>query len=479
MSALRVINRRRFLGALGLGGAALALPSLGYRTRARGDGHAPARIVFFVTPHGTVPSDWRMRRMGDATDYAYDLAATPEAEWSPILRPLYAHRDRLLVVDGVAKTTAYAEIKRIQRDGIGHDANEHHLAQAHLLTCDYSVQRTDSTAIGGARSLDQVIGDAVAQPGQWGCRVYGYNHQHPYSFVAPNEPAPRIDDPRAAFADIMGLAMPATSGDPTREQLIDRARGSVLDFAAEEYAHVIPRLGAEDREKLQRHQQLIRDLELSLAARGMGAACDPSFVDEGTGMEQFSRLVALTFACDLTRVVTFVSSHLGAGEFGADPGIDIHQDIAHNSTDDAGGYTPEAAAAMTRYNVTYARKFNYLLDQLASVPELGETMLDHTVVVWLTELATGTHWLRSHPHVLAGGANGYFRTGRYVHFAENVRTPFSYGPEFSIGPSHSQLYVSLMHAMGMTDRDSFGLPEVTRQDGSTLSLRGPLPMLTG
>ena len=477
MNGFRVLSRRRLLAVLGLSGTALALPSLGPRSRARGADGAPVRVVFFITPHGTVPDQWRMRRMGSATDYSYDLGPVPEAEWSPILRPLYDYRDDLLVVDGLAKTTAYAEIKRIQRDGIGHDANEHHLAQAHLLTCDYSVQREGSTAIGGARTLDLAIGDAVAQPGQWANRIYGYRHQHPYSFVAANEPAPRVDDPRAAFDDILGIAGPSTGGELTREDLIDQARPSVLDFAADEYAQVLPRLGREDRDKLERHRQLIRDLEVSLDARGTRAVCDPTFLDEGTGMEQFSRLTALTLACDLTRVVTFVSSHLDAAEFGADPSVNIHQDIAHNSTDDAGGYTPEAAASMTEYNVTYARKFRYLLDQLASVSELGETLLDHTVVVWMSELATGTHWLRSHPHVLAGSANGHFRTGRYVHFAENQLTPFSYGSPFQIGPAISHLYVSVMQAMGMT-ADSFGLPEVMDRDGNPISLRGPLPNLT-
>jgi len=40
---------------------------------------------------------------------------------------------------------------------IGHDANEHHLGQAHLLTSTWSVQRSGATAIGGGRSLDQEI----------------------------------------------------------------------------------------------------------------------------------------------------------------------------------------------------------------------------------------------------------------------------------------------------------------------------------
>ncbi len=476
----RRFNRRRFLTALGLGAGSLYLPSLGWRRRAKASGDVPVRVVFFITPHGTVPPAWRMRQPGmDGVDYAYDLTTRPEAEWSPILRPCFRHRQKLLVVDNLAKTTAYAEIKRVQRDGIGHDVNEHHVAQAHLLTCDYGWQREGDTVIGGTRSVDQVIGDAIAAPGRWKSRVYGYRHQHPYSFIARGEPAPRIDDPSAAFAEILGLVPSDTSSEPTREDRIRAARSSVLDLAAQEFEAVLPRLGAEDRDKLDRHRQLIRDLELSLSTAPAGGTCDPTFMATGHGMSQFARLTAISLACDLTRVVTIVSSKLAAEEFGADPSLDIHQDIAHNSTAEAGGHTPEAEQAMADYNEVYARHFATLLDELDSIPEKGETLLDHTVVVWLTELATGTHWLDQLPHVLAGGACGYFGTGRYVHYAASHLTPFSYGPPFNIGPPQSRLYVSIMHALGMTDVDSFGLPEVTDNDGNPISLRGPLPLLQG
>lgn len=469
-------DRRRFLAALGLGAGTLALPSL--RTPARASADDPVRVVFYVTPHGTVPNRWRMRQAGmDGSDYDYDLTGRAEGEWSEILRPLYRHRQKLLVVDNLARTTAYGEIHRVQREGLGDDANEHHVAQAHLMTCDYGWQREGNTVIGGARSIDQVIGDAVGQPGRWASRVYGFRHQHPYSFVARGEPSPREDSPMNAFADIVGLVPPDTSGEPTREELIRAARSSVLDLAADEFDAVLPRLGVEDREKLDRHRQLVRDLEVTLTAGPMGPACDPMFSADGHEIGQFARIAAMALACDLTRVVTIVTPRLLNMEFGADESINIHQDLAHNSTDDAAGYTPSAVQGMTDYNRVYAEHFATLLDELDSVPENGGTLLDNTMVVWLTELATGTHWLDQTPTVIAGSGCGHFRTGRYVHFASNQLTPFSYGGDFFIGPPNTQLYVSLMQGMGMPD-DSFGLTELNDRDGNPVSLRGALPMLT-
>ena len=46
----------------------------------------------------------------------------------------------------------------------------------------------------------------------------------------------------------------------------------------------------------------------------------------------------------------------------------------------------------------------------------------------------------------------------------------------TVGPSQTQLYVTLMRAMGMPD-ETFGIESVQRRDGSTLMMRGVLPEL--
>ena len=133
---------------------------------------------------------------------------------------------------------------------------------------------------------------------------------------------------------------------------------------------------------------------------------------------------------------------------------------------------------MTDYNRVYAEHFAYLLDQLAAVPENGGTLLDHTAVVWLTELGTGggEHALHRVANVIAGGGNGYFRTGRYVHYGQAQTIPEPYGGSIGVGPGQARMYVSLMHAMGMTSEDSVGLREVNI-GGSRIPLTGPLPNL--
>lgn len=478
-NAFDKLARRRFLTALGLGGAALALPgAAGWASSARAGGSdVPRRVIFWITPHGTVWNAWNMSVPGLAPSGTSSASITslPDASFSEILAPLAPHKAKVTVVEGIARIAAL-EYERANREVSGADLNRHHFGQAHLLTCVDPMQRPGSTCIGGGESIDQVIGRAVGVPGRWASRVYGFNHQHPYSFVAPGEASPRVSDPQQAFDDIMGLYTPPDA-EGSRELAIMRARASVLDLAAREYDAVAPRLGADDRMKLERHAQLIRDLEISFSGTAPGASCSPTFSELGHVMDQFARVTTLAMSCDMTRVATFVTPGLRPEEFGLPVGSNVHQDYAHNSIEGSGGaaFTTAAERGMIELNLFYARRFAYLLEQLDSVPEGEGTMLDHTAVVWISELGTGTHELNDLPVVIAGGAGGQLRTGQYVRYGRDNDIRGGWSSDM-VGPAQNRLYVTLMRAMGMT-ADAFGVESVERADGRTLSLRGELPEL--
>jgi len=468
-----ILDRRRFLAGLGLTAGSLCLPSLPGR-RAFAQAADPKRVIFFITPHGTVPGRWHMRQPGqDNQEYDYSLSGLGESQFSEILRPLHRHRDNLLIVDGLARMVTFGEEYRVAELGFSGDINRHHIAQAHLLTNTWAFQGA-STARGGAHSIDQEIGNAIGQPGRWNSRVYGFNHQHAYNYVGANQPAPREQNAQAAFNDILGLAPePSEPGEPSREDLIRAARVSALDMAGEEFATVLPKLSSADREKLERHRALVSDLEAGLNLSAP-IGCDPSFSSQGHIIDQFSRITTMALACDLTRVATIVTQDIPGSEFGLNPGVDMHQDIAHNS-DENGGST-EGIEGMVNYNRVYAEHFAYLLDQLDSVQEGNGTLLDNTAVVWISELATGGHDISRVPNVIAGGGGGYFRPGRYVHYPQTA-VPVAFGGQAQVGPAHERLYVNLMHSVGMTDRSFFGLDQV-EMGGQTISLRDPLPRLT-
>ena len=188
-------------------------------------------------------------------------------------------------------------------------------------------------------------------------------------------------------------------------------------------------------------------------------------------------LIRLAFACDLTRIVTFSAPVPQCPELGY-PADQTFHGYAHQSilgnTSCGQMYSPVAEQAMTDLDAWHAGHVAFLLQQLDSVAEGSGTLLDHTVVVWVTELATPTHQHFDVCTLLAGGCNGFFNTGRYVRYPRTLPSPLPNQP--LIGPAHNRLHVSLMQAMGQTDT-SFGLTNATAADGTPISLSGPLTEL--
>jgi hypothetical protein len=66
--------------------------------------------------------------------------------------------------------------------------------------------------------------------------------------------------------------------------------------------------------------------------------------------------------------------------------------------------------------------------------------------LWGNELGVGnTHSYKNIPWMLAGGAGGYFKTGRFLQYPD---------------VPHNNLLVSVCNAMGFSDVTTFGIPGV-------------------
>jgi hypothetical protein len=466
------MNRRQFLAALGL--SAVSRASLA------GPWVSPRRIVFFIQPHGHIPKAWNLPMPGVpyTADAAVPLEGLAQADLPEVLRPLHAFRTRLLVVEGLAHTSMLWDIAEVTRTQ--GDLNNHQVAVADLLTGTRAAQIPGARCTGGARSLDQVLGDRLAAPGRFASRVYGADYVpnqtvSPFSFLGPKQASPVVYDPATAFADLLGLT---GGGAPmSAAEQLKQWSPSVLDAVSNEYAAVAQGLDAEGRARLEQHRALVRDLELSL--KNAPPRCSLSF-DPGSDdrLTQFMRLIRLAFACDLTRVVTYVAPVPRCPEFGYPADADVHGTYAHASIQGATScgamYSLTAERAMIDLGRWYAQHFAALLAELDAVREGPGTLLDHTTVVWLTELGTPTHEHHDTFTVIAGGGGGFWRTGRYVRFGRTLSNPMP-SPQ-RLGPAHNRLLVSLLHAMGQSDR-SFGLTSVRADDGTPISLSDPLVTL--
>jgi hypothetical protein len=461
---LPFIDRRSLLNFMGLSAGGLFLPSL-MGDRAARAAEPPRRIWIFYTQHGPHYPLWKMRQGGGDDvnqDWEIPLANLAQSAWSHSLAPLYAHRNDVLIVDGLANAVGLV-------DDPGRN-NAHDIGNGTILTGAHIVAGGGDNR-GGGPSIDQVISKSVAQPGKR-ATIYAttWGAWTPI-FSGPGKPIKGINEPRPLFDSLAGLVPPGT-GAGTGPDPLAQARASLPDLVREDYKAALKKVGRDDRLKLEEHVGLIDSLQKQLQGRltqggsMTGGTCTlgarpGGVVHHAENAMGSAKVLTAALACDLTRVAVQVHGQFAPAEFGASAG-DVHQDIAHQATDGTA-----AAMGMANYYRKHAEQFAQILSGLKAVQvDGGKTLLDSTAVVWVTELANGPHDLHRVPFVIGGSCGGYFKTGRYLKYAETATVNGRRS-----GPAHNKFLVSLMRAMGLPD-NSIG---PTSAGGA--SLTGALPRL--
>jgi hypothetical protein len=241
-------------------------------------------------------------------------------------------------------------------------------------------------------------------------------------------------------------------------------RGSSLDLVKAELAALKPRLSSSDVQRLDRHAESVRDLERSLTSlQNQIASCKPltqpaafdpynSTYYKESGFF-FFKMIAMAFACDLTRSVQFNWSGNTNNRIYRNLNITTgHHDLSHISDDTS--FTNIRAIKKHLFELSCQ-----LHTELKALPEAGGTVWDNSLVVHWSELSQGdTHAINNDLVVLAGGAGNHFRMGRYLNLVGQSRRSFS------------DVLVSCFHYMGFTDVSTFGY--------AALGGGGPLPNLT-
>lgn len=457
-------RRRTFMQALGLGAGSLAFHSWGPKAIAQASGQAK-RIVFYVTSHGTVYDNWKLRPagQGDDVDFEADLTGLQSDQFSSILAPLHPLREHLLILDGVANCAGRV---------LG--LNEHDMGHASILTGQLPREVPGALAQSQGPSIDQVLAGHLPNPGPFASLEYGIGGQSP-CFDATGAAIPMPSDPWQAHQRLFGASSPGSGSSPTPAQTLSASQASVLDLVGQRYAQLQTKLSAKDRQKLEQHRALVFDLEQSLKNL-QNLSCDGPPSPSGRPQwdtanwpswheDVYFGLSSVALSCGLSKVITIRHDQIPNATVDIGPG-DLHNDFAHHT------HTSEQAkSVMTRYHTHQARAFARLVQTLASIPHESGTLLDDTIVVWTNELATGNHLMTNIPLVVAGGKN-VFRLGRYIRYAPTdvLQAPWS-APR--VGPAHNKFLTSLAQAMGM-NRTSFGVTEVPRAGGGQISTTGTL-----
>jgi hypothetical protein len=306
-------------------------------------------------------------------------------------------------------------------------------------------------------SIDQHIANHIGKDTtfrslEFGVMVQGSSVRSRISYRGPGQPLPPENDPYTMYSRLFG--------DPsvTPEELMrqNQRRQAVLGSLGGEYERLQSKLGADDRQKLAIHLEAVQSIQDRLAKSQIefdGTICkryeqgEPTDVNRVSNMPEIAKLhmdmMAMAFACDVTRVASLMWTQSTAGHIYSWLGSEIsegHHSLAHKGDEDT-----LKVAQNTAINRWHAEQLAYFIQRLKEIPEGDGSVFDNTVILWTNEQAKGNnHDRRSMPYVLAGSAGDYFRTGRYV--SQTSET------------AHNKLLVSLMNAMGI-EGDTFGNPD--------------------
>jgi len=449
------MNRRQLLAAMGLSGTSLFLPSIGTPAKAKMP-EAPQRLVIFFTQHGTWHPQWKMGNGPSDQDWSLNLANLGAEEFSDALLPLHSFRDRLLVLDGLAMVSAEADISGLR----------HEVGQVHALT-GANAHLVSGVPLASGPSVDQRIAQHIGRSDRYrSLELAVGTPPMSVTYAGDKQILPYESSVKKSYDRLFGL-------DNRQSELLRQGQSSVLDWVADRHQELAKRLGQADREKLEIHRELVRELEQRVSGLA-NLSCDgPDPAPSGSENYAESawataQLISSAFSCDLTRVVTLQMGELPIEMVVPGYAGSLHDEFAHAVYAD-----PYAAQVMTDYTAVHAQQFADLLAQLDSIPEAGGSLLDNTLCVWLSELGDGTHGYNQWSAVLAGGQS--FEMGRYLHYAQD--TPYEAwtwdGTQPTMGRPHQHLLVSLLQAFGL-NVDHMGVQELQGTNGERIDCTGAL-----
>jgi hypothetical protein len=428
--SMKRLGRRLFLGGAG---AVVALPFLesAMPKIARAADPVPKRFLAVYVPNGIHMPAWTPAAQG--------------ADWelTPILSPLAAVKEKLLVLSGLANEPA-------RPDGPG----DHASGTGAFLTARHPF-KTEGSDIKNGISLDQqaaaTIGPLVRIPSMQlgidggdsaGDCDSGYScaYARNISWASETQPLPKVVNPSVVYDQLFGGFDPeATAAELAKRK---KYRSSVLDYVTAEAKSLSPKLGASDRAKLDEYLTGVYELGKKIEKLGTGPMCTsipepPSSLPYAEHVTMMSDLMVLAMQCDATRIISFMMSNAGSGRSYEFIGVSgAHHEISHHQN------VQENFDKLTTINTWEVEQLAYLLGKMDAIDEGGVTMLDNSIVFFSSEIEDGnSHSHYNMPIVVAGKGGGALQSGRHVAF-EGDRPV-------------SDLFVTLLNALDLPDK-SFG-----------------------
>jgi hypothetical protein len=416
-------------------------PALSRRTFLRGSGAAivglplleAMRPIWGRTVHaaeaGGEPSPSRFvaccATLGFHTPFLFPEQEGRDYALTPYMQELAEHRDRLTLFSGLSHP---------EQQG-----NNGHASEMTWLTC---AQRPGLAGFRNTISLDQLIAERIGHLTRFPSLVLSTSGRS-MSWTSSGVEIPGETSPARLFKS---LFVDGTEAEVAAEmKQLQRGR-SILDTVLGEAKQLETDLGRRDREKLDEYLTAVRSLETRLQqSQGWTTKPKPKVTatmpkdvadrnDAIAEQQLLFEIIVLALQTDSTRTVTFQLSGMNAV-----PTIEGVKNDWHNLSHH--GKDPAKIDELKIIEAAEFQTFARFLTQLQAVEENGRTLLDHTAVLYGSNLGNASaHSAQNLPIVLAGG--GYRHGAHVAHDAEK-NTPLA------------NLYVPLAQRMGLEIR-SFG-----------------------
>ncbi len=431
------LPRRTFLRGTGV---ALALPWLESLApaRAAAQARAPTRFLAVYFPNGVAADYWPCTGQGRGD--AWRL--------SPLLEPFAPLKRKLNVYTNLENYSA------MQGDPFVEPS--HARCTGAFLTCvdaDETRRALDTQPANGV-SVDQLIAQRVGvhtpalpslEVGLSTLNSYTDGRHESLSrsiaWRSATEPLYKEVSPQRVFDRLVGAGASGGGQDAESARQAARRRAlrrSTLDYVMDQIAATQQRLSRADRRRFDEYLTSTRELEQRIAAAegSVTRACEvgmrppesygvdavPEGYDRGAHCDLMNELIVLAIRCDLTRVVTymlddarsdFVYQHVPERRFtaaGSAPGTGRAGNF-HASQH--AGDSNDGFATITHW---LAGKAAALAQRLDAIEEGEGTALDHTVMLFGSDMHGSNHDANELPIVTLGSGGGVFRTDQHLVF---------------------------------------------------------------
>jgi len=374
-------------------------------------------------------------------------------ELSPILEPLGAFRDQMLVLSGIKSSWNYIHAGASGSFLTGTPRGGRNEVE---IIADVSMDQLLARQFGKETQVASLEMSMDAPNNAGACTgILSCAYTHTISWRSPTQPLPMEHNPRAVFERLFGDT--GTSDRAAREARL-RQHKSILDSVTEKLADLRRELGQQDQVKVEEYAESIRDVERRIQKAEQQSGVELPTLEQPQGVPPVFEdhlalmldLQLLAFQSDLTRVITFMIGKEQSARPYPQIGVpEAHHPLSHHEN------KPELVEHMSKINRYHTQLFSKYLAKLRATPDGDGTLLDHMTILYGGGISNSTrHSGDNLPLLVVGGGAGRLKGGRHLTYADK--------------PSMANLLVTLM--------DKLDVP-VDKVGGSTGRL--PIDTLSG